>query len=147
MILGRVIFDFPYIIALCHATPQTSRRARLSGFAPLHLPCIYYGFSLQSSRSSRPPSRTPSIRPGPFSLVNVSYSSHSTHGQSELQVTTSPFTGTEAPFHVVFSRISLFFHLAHLCSALIEPKWVFLKENCSLLLSLVALSTVVSSSD
>lgn len=57
-ILGRVIFDSPDIIALCHATPQTSRRARLSGFAPLHLSCIYYGFSLLSSRSSSgPPTR------------------------------------------------------------------------------------------
>lgn len=85
-------------------------------FRPITPPMYLLRFSLLSSRSSRPLSRTSSTCPGPFSLVNVSCSSHSTHGQSELRAMTSPFTGTEAPFHVAFSRIPSFFRLAYLCS-------------------------------
>jgi len=42
----------------------------------------------------------------------------------------SPFTGTEGPrFMSLFLGFLPFFHLAHLCSALIDPEWIFWRET------------------
>lgn len=141
-ILDRVIFDFPDIIALCHATPDIAASSAIR-FRPI-TPLVYLLRIL--------PSVVPQQR-APIPYLLGSFRSLFTRQRLVFQpLYTRPIRtasgdvsihGDRGPVSRRFFSNSFLFlslsRLAHLCLALIDPKWLFLEGNRGLFLSLVAL--------
>lgn len=126
-------FQLPNVIVLCHATPHRHRgrlgyRVSPPITSPMYLLRALLLFRPAATTSLPIANLLDSSRfPSHSSTSRVP--SHSTRGQSKLRVMTSPFMGSEAPFHVAPVPPVRFFsnsfsRLAHLCLALIDPKWL-----------------------
>lgn len=113
---------------LCHATPHNITVGLAIRFrSPLHLPCIYYGFFSSFVSHHRKPSRLVQISPDSLFTRLVFQPLYSrpikiTCDDVSIHGVRSSVSRCPVPRHF-FSQIPSF-SLAHLCLALIDPKWL-----------------------